>query len=369
MSALEQKLSSIETEIAGFISRNNNKSAELSSRVLAVEQLVASTGGPVGTSMDKSIGQQLIESEGFQALQRGQKESGKIKIESFHKAIVNSGSPSVLVPPMFLPGIVTSTGMRPLTVRDLLSQLRTTSNLVQFTQELVFTNNAGPQPGENTAKGQSDITFQLQNAPVQTLAHWIAASRQVLDDATALQGYINTRLTYGLKLVEETQLISGDGTGQNLLGLIPSSTAYNRGVAAGDTDVDVLRKAKTQVFDSYFQADGYVINPHDWERIELVKTTYGEYVVSGDPRMQGPAILWGLPVAVTPAIGVGKFLCGAFRAAASIWDRWDATIEVSREHQDFFVKNMVAILCEERLALTVFRPLALVYGTLPQTGS
>ena len=74
--------------------------------------------------------------------------------------------------------------MYPLTVRDILSQFRTSSNLVQYTRELSFTNAAAPQAGENVAKAESQMTFELKNAPVQTLAHWIAASRQVLTDRT-----------------------------------------------------------------------------------------------------------------------------------------------------------------------------------------
>lgn len=75
--------------------------------------------------------------------------------------------------------------------------------------------------------------------------------------------------------------------------------------------------------------------------------------------------LWAVPVVATESMHRGSFLVGAFRQAAAIWDRDDATVEVSREHSEFFIRNMVAILCEERLALTVFRSLALVYGWFP----
>lgn len=371
MSALEQKLELIQGEIGNFISRNTTKSQELDARMLQLEQFVAAKGGPVGgDSMNKSLGETLVESPGFKSLQSGAKESGKIRVGTFHstKAITSGTPPSALIAPTFLTQPI-GPGQRILTVRDLLSAYRTSSNLVQYTLESSYTNAAAPQGGENVAKAESNLVFSLQNAPVQTIATWIAASRQVLDDAAALQDYINGRLTYFVKLQEETQLLTGDGTGFNLLGLIPSATAYNRGVAAGDTDMDVIRKGLTQVRDSFFEPDGVILHPHDFERVQLTKTTTNEYVWSADPRLSPAPQVWGKPIVQTPAIGVGKFLVGAFKMAASIWDRSDATIEVSREHQDFFVKNMVAILCEERLALTVYRPTALVYGQLPQTGS
>jgi HK97 family phage major capsid protein len=61
----------------------------------------------------------------------------------------------------------------------------------------------------------------------------------------------------------------------------------------------------------------------------------------------------------------GQFLAGAFKLGAAIWDRDSATVEISREHDDFFTKNLVAILVEERIGLTVFRSDAFVYGGLP----
>jgi hypothetical protein len=48
--------------------------------------------------------------------------------------------------------------------------------------------------------------------------------------------------------------------------------------------------------------------------------------------------------------------------AAMLWDREDVTVRVAEQHEDFFVKNMVAILVEERVALTVFRTQALIRG-------
>jgi HK97 family phage major capsid protein len=130
----------------------------------------------------------------------------------------------------------------------------------------------------------------------------------------------------------------------------------------------VLRHAITQCEASFFEADGIVLNPQDWEAIELTKTTgsasSGQYIFANP---QGIAIprLWSKPVVATYAMPKSQFLVGSFGMAAAIWDRQDATVEVSREHSDFFIKNMVAILAEERLGLTVYRATALIYGGFP----
>jgi HK97 family phage major capsid protein len=405
---LETKLSGVEAEIRKFIDKHaeemklrgeasaETKAAldklgkewkELSARLLNIEQTLVARGGAT-PSVRKTIGEMVVESDGFRAIANGANSTGKIKVGNLHKAVTSrsgggdatvtpaagatdpilnaSGQNQPLVPDYRVPGIL-GPGLRRLTVRDLLSVNRTTSNLIQYTKENVFYNSAGPQPGENQVKPQSSITFSLANAPVQTLGHWIAASRQILDDAPALSDYIDNRLMYGLKLVEEDQLLKGDGTGQNLSGLITNSTAYSR-AKAGDTAADTVRRAKTQVADSFFEADGVILHPHDWEAIELIKETTGGYILS-NPATGAERQLWGLSVVATPAITVGNFLVGAFKLAASIWDRQDATVEVSREPSDFFIRNMVAILAEERLALTVFRPQALVYGQFSGLGS
>jgi HK97 family phage major capsid protein len=91
--------------------------------------------------------------------------------------------------------------------------------------------------------------------------------------------------------------------------------------------------------------------------------TDDRYII-GDPSQMLTERLWGLPVVVTNSIAAGTFLLGSFDMGAQIWDRQDATIEVSRENSDNFVKNMVTILAEERIALTVYRTQAFITGSL-----
>jgi hypothetical protein len=43
-----------------------------------------------------------------------------------------------------------------------------------------------------------------------------------------------------------------------------------------------------------------------------------------------------------------------------LWDREQAMISVSDSHADFFIRNLVAILCELRAAMGIIRPTAFV---------
>ncbi|EFN5317577.1 phage major capsid protein, partial [Escherichia coli] len=263
--------------------------------------------------------------------------------------------------PMQIPGIIMP-GLRRLTIRDLLAQGRTSSNALEYVREEVFTNNADVV-AEKALKPESDITFSKQTANVKTIAHWVQASRQVMDDAPMLQSYINNRLMYGLALKEEGQLLNGDGTGDNLEGLNKVATAYDTSLnATGDTRADIIAHAIYQVTESEFSASGIVLNPRDWHNIALLKDNEGRYIFGG-PQAFTSNIMWGLPVVPTKAQAVGTFTVGGFDMASQVWDRMDATVEVSREDRDNFVKNMLTILCEERLALAHYRPTAIIKGT------
>lgn len=321
----------------------------------------------------KSLGQMFIESEEYKSSLGGGaialKSHAKIRFEvkGFDtKAIVNAtGQNQPLVPQHQLAGIQTMPNRR-LRIRQLLPTGQTTSNLVQFVKENVYINNAGPQAGgsptvaaENTLKNESDITFTLANAPVVTLAHFLLASRQVLDDAPMLQSYINGRLLYGLALEEEDEILNGDGSVGTLDGLMHQATGFSRSQAG--TKLDWLRRAITQLQLSEYDAEFIVLNPADWEDIELTKDSQGRYIIANPQSMLGPQI-WGLPVIPTNSMTAGNFLVANGTQAAQIWDRQAAAVELSREDGDNFKKNMVTILAEERLALTVYRPTALIKG-------
>lgn len=355
------KALSAETKAA--IEKLTGKATELTERCMDLEQKMANKADD-HKSMTDSIGETFTKSDEWKSVVAKRGGSARIELKT---AIINAtGQNQPLVADMRVQGIINEPNRR-FTIRDALPVGRTSSNLVQFTRELVFTNNAAPQYAsparENVTKPESGITFQLANAPVQTLAHWIPVSKQVLDDAPMLQSYINGRLMYGLKLEEEDQLLNGNGNGANLSGLLDSGNfvAYNRS-QTGDTNIDTLRRAITQGALSEYNIDTLVLNPADWEEIELTKGTDGQYVWA-NPAMMGMPQMWGRRVIATNSIASGTFLAGAFSMGAQIWDRQDASITVSLENSDNFVKNMATILAEERLALTVYRPSAFVSGS------
>lgn len=289
------------------------------------------------------------------------KSSGKVDVKSFDKQLGSgAASAGALIQPQVNPGVLMP-GLRRLTIRDLLAQGRVSSNSLEYVRENVFINSAAPV-AEGNLKPESNLTFTKETATVKTIAHWIQASRQVMDDAPMLESYVNNRLLFGLALVEEGQMLNGDGTGDNLLGLNKVATAYDAGLnATGDTRADMIAHAIFQTSESEFEASGIILNPRDWHAIALLKDADGRYIFGG-PAAFAAKVMWGLPVVATKAQAQGTFTVGGFDLASQVWDRMDATVEVSREDRDNFVKNMLTILCEERLALAHYRPTAIIKG-------
>ena len=347
----------------------HEKSLErLNAEVTELAQKAANLHG--STQQRKSLGQLASESDTCKSYRGGNAELVTMNAPLFGKAAVTSAAASagVLIQP-HQAGIIMGPE-QPLTVRDLFQAVSISSNAIEWVQEKLFTNNAGPQNGEGTAKPESGITFEKKTSAVETLAHWIPASRQVLADAPQLQGLIDGRLRFGLKLKEDAALLYGDGTNGNLLGAVPQATVFSSTgmpvVPTGGpahTSIDYLRWAFLQVSQAMYPATFAVMSLEDWAKIQMLKTTDGAYIF-GTPTDGAAPRVWGKQVVESHGMAAGEFLAGS-GFAATVYDREEVTVRVAEQHADFFVKNMVAILCEERLGFTVERPAALVAGSYP----
>ncbi|WP_374374483.1 phage major capsid protein [Dongia sp.] len=342
------------------------KQAEVNARLTEVEQKMARQRDG-GVEKPKSLGQMFAENPDVKKFcethQGSTKGSFKMPVKAELSSTGSAGG--VLVQPDRLPGII-APPQRRLTIRDLLMPGRTSSNLIEYVKESGFDNQARSVT-EGAQKPESNITFEDANAPVRTIAHWVLATRQILADAPQLQSYVDGRLMYGLKFVEELQLLKGDGTGVNLDGIVPQATSFSPAFTpANGTRIDELRLAILQAELAEYPTNGIVLHPTDWAAIELTKDSIGLYVFANPLQMAGP-VLWGKPVVPTQAMDEGEFLTGAFSMGAQVFDREDASIEISTQDRDNFVKNKVTLLCEERLALAVYRGESFITGEFQYT--
>lgn len=379
LASIKEQVGNLATDFTSKLAANGEVSAELKEKTdKALSELgdVTTRLGEMekraarerdgGYPDEKSLGDIVVEAAGAESFDSSYR--GMIKVKADRAAITSANTTvgagrsqgTSLVPGARVPGIF-GLPERQLTIRDLVMPGQTSSSSIEYVKETGFTNNAAPV-AETTAKPYSDLTFDMTSSPVRVLAHLFKASRQILDDAPALRSYIDGRARYGLRFVEENQLLNGSGTGQNLHGLVPQATAFNPAFAAADeTAIDRLRLAVLQVVLAEYPATAFVLNPIDWAKIELTKDAGGNYII-GNPQGSLTPTLWNLPVVSTQAMAAGEFLTGAFSFAAQIFDRMDIEVLLSSENVDDFEKNLFTIRAEERLAFAVYRPESFVTG-------
>lgn len=257
-----------------------------------------------------------------------------------------------------------------LRIRDLLTAIPVTGQNYTYFREKLHTRGAG-MVAEGGTKPTSDVTFESATDRVKKIAVWMPVTEEALADVPQMQGYIQELLRYDLKLEEENQILKGDGTGENLNGLMTQATIYDTNLTkAGDTSIDIVRRGIYQVRkQSKLSADGVVMSELDWMNIELQKDGENRYLFANLQGLVTP-ILWGRPVITSDSMDEGdtdtggEFLIANFARAAILFDRMSYLFKMGLIN-DMFIKNMMALLAEERLGLGVRRKEALVKGNFP----
>lgn len=269
-----------------------------------------------------------------------------------------AGSGGPLILPDNRPGIVELLFKR-LVVADLASPGTTDSNTIAYMKETTFTN-AADAVAEAGLKPESTLVFAAATSAVRKIAHWIPVTEEMLEDFAQTASIIDARLRLGLDLKEEDEILNGSGVAPHLLGwmTLPGLTAAQaRGT---DSNMDAIFKQMTTIATTVFvMPDGVVINPINWQTIQLLKNAAGNYMGSGPWAAAQAPILWGVPVAVTPSIVANTALTGAFKANCQIFRKGGTRVESSNSHASFFINNLVAIRAETRLASVCYREAAL----------
>jgi HK97 family phage major capsid protein len=213
------------------------------------------------------------------------------------------------------------------------------------------------------------LEFDEVDEPVRKIATHIPVSDELLSDSGPLAGYLNARLALFVRMEEEAQLVGGAGD-PNLLALLPRIPVENRFVVS-DADTpnaaDHIYAAIAQAEAAFLAVDTILVNPVDWTELRLVKDDNLNYI-GGSPFSNtgsnpGEA-LWGRRVIVTTAVPVSYGVVGAFGTAAQVYRRGGLTVEATNSHDDWFVKDQVAVRAEVRVGLGVLRPASFAIADL-----
>lgn len=275
-------------------------------------------------------------------------------------------------------GIVEMLGRKELTIRNLVSVRRTGSDTVEYVRQTSHTNAAATVPEATSSaaptapasgggalipnagggyKPEGSWAFERKTAVVKTIAEWVPATKRALADVAALEGLINDELRADIVEKEEQQILNGTGAGEDLTGINATSGIQTQ---AFDTDLFTsVRRAITKVRTIGRAApNAIVVSPEDAEIIDLAKDLEGRFVYGG-PFAFGNRTLWGVPVVESESQPTGTATLGDYTKAV-LWDREQTTVTVTDSHADFFIRNMIAILAEERVAFAVTRPSAFI---------
>lgn len=246
---------------------------------------------------------------------------------------------------------------RPLVVADLFSTGAITGTVLQYPvfDELEGNAKMVEETGAAPQVHWKDPTWKQDK--IGKVASFFGISEDMMDDLSWVIGEINDAAQYDLKLQEETQLLSGNGSENNLTGL------FNREIQTMNkdelSDADRLSKAALQITTTTnFQADAYVLNPLDFWKLTIAKDANGNYL-----NLTDGAKLWNIPTVATAAITEGTALVGAFKSA-KVLRKGGLVVKMTDSDADDFLHFKQKCRVSERLGLQVKYPKAFVKVTL-----
>lgn len=370
---IEGKMSETSASNAAELKRLGEEQTKFARQLLEVQQKSLGAGMPKAEI--KTAGAQFTEAAGFKAFAEGSAQRARVDLKEIDAEAKADAVDPITTPTGGVvqayrrPGVLAG-AFRPLTIEALFPTINIASNAFEYVQEneSKFVNGA-KFVAEGAQKPFGSTDFELKTGNVRTIAHLARISKQLLADAPALAAYINQRMVYGVDLVVEDQLVTGDGAGQNLSGILASGNYTEHGATQADlggssaTLLDLILFAKSKVEQAFYRPNVILLNPADWTALQMAKNNSGDYYL-GHPASVAPKNLWGLPVWTTPAIPKSKFLVGDFTQAATLWTRQGMTVEAFEQDQDNVQKNLVTLRAERRLGFGIERPAALCGGAL-----
>jgi len=257
---------------------------------------------------------------------------------------------------------------RPVHIRQLIPQGSTSSDVIRFVKESGYSNGAATA-AEGATLAQSDFDFTASDSNVRKIGTYFRISEEMLADTPQLTSYISARAPEKLLNVEDTQVLSGNGSAPNLSGIITdaadfdvsSGGAFYQSVDAAN-EFDVLVASLNQLALSNYQASYILLHPTDFHKILLLKDTQNNYLKDQVYSGLQPNFM-GVPVIINNAISAGSFLCGNFNVGTQLWIRDNVNVEFFREDGTNVRDGFVTVRVSERIALTNYLPNAFVNGS------
>lgn len=338
------------------------KFTEIHSRIDAAEIAAKKTASGATVKSFKDSLVEGISKGALESLISGGSRSAKFEIKAGDMTVANSFTGEV-IPAQYVPGIKYDP-TRAVHVRQLLPQGSTNAEVVRYVKESAYDNGAAPK-AQGSQLNESDFDLTAYDANVQKIGTYFRISEEMLADTAQLTSYLAARAPEKLLSVEDTQLLSGNGTAPNLTGIITASTDFSGGSFIGQitnpNQFDVLTVAINQLALVNYTPDYIMLNPTDFHKILLLKATTNEYLQEQAYMGLQPQFL-GIPVVINTAVPAGDYLVGNFAVGTQLWIRQNLSLEFFREDGTNVRDGFVTVRLIERIALTNYAPLAFVNG-------
>ena len=244
---------------------------------------------------------------------------------------------------------------RELMVADLFGTEEISGNAITYYVEGSAVQGGPAVVAEGAAKPLTSWDITPVTKALQKVAAHYKESSELLEDAPWMASSIDSRGIHLHMLAVESFLLS--------------ELSATSGIQTGaQLDADGVFDAMTKIRNaSGFAADGIVVSPADYQTMRLAKDKNDQYLAGGPFYGQygnGTIVeqpgLWGLRTAVSASVPQGTAYVGAFKLGGSVVTKGGIRVDVSNSNEDDFVKNMVTVLIEQRLALALRYPAAFV---------
>ncbi len=335
-----------------------------------------------------TLGDLFVQSEQYKALRtfapgiadrtRGNLVEAKSFIEDAYLPIPaeakQQGAKAVVMTGLTLPrperlGLQRPASIQQPVIADLIPSSVTDQQALSFFVEGANTNAAAPTAEGAAAPESSMAAFTEVETRVRWIPNGIPVTEQTLRSEPLMRDYVNDTLLANVRTTEETQLISGNGTAPNLLGIFATGRAFQTQAKGTDNNFDAIARAMTRVrlsnLTRRYEPDAVVMHPTDVELLRLTRDANGNYIYGGPAAADGgvPRI-WGVRVVEsTTATVAGTARVGAFGAAARIFRYWEYGVTAFSEHSDYAARRQIFVRADTALALAVFQEQAFVNVT------
>jgi HK97 family phage major capsid protein len=357
--------SSLKSEITNLTNDYNEKMEAATKRMDAIEMESKKTLSGVNSKTFKGQIESAIKDGAIDALIKGNTNAARFEIKAGDMTMANAytgvvAGETVISDFKFDPS-------RSVHIRTLLPIGNTDAQTIRFPKESAYDDGAAAT-AQGSTLGASDFDITATSVNVEKIGTFMRITEEMLNDTPGLSSYLSARVPGKVLSVEDTEILNGDGSSPNLDGLFTDGAAFITSGGAFDDAVesanefDVLIASLNQLALANYQADTILLNPTDFHKIVLLKSTANEYLKNQIIQGIQPAIN-GVPITLNTAVTAGKFLVGNLAQASQLWVRDGLGIEFSREDSTNFRDGFVTVRAQERVALTNYSPNAIVQGT------